>query len=200
MLFPEAIETDRLRLRRLRPEAVDPVDYYRVCSRHEPGIEAVTAYLPWSVHETVRETADYLAELTAAWEAGTRAEYLIRPKAGEPGAGEIAGAGGLIVDWETRTGYPAIWLRRRFWGLRYSGERAAAMIELAFDRLDLDSVAIPVEDGNERSRSAVEKYVDSFGGQYEGLVRNSAVRPDGRVVDHHRYTVTRAQYRAAIDR
>ncbi len=198
MLFPAEIETERLRLARLCHETVGLFEYYRHCSEHEPAIEEVTAYLPWSVHETVKETADYIDDLESKWEAGTRAEYVIRPKAGEPAAGEIAGSGGLIVDWETKTGYPAIWLRKPFWGRGYAGERAEAMIELAFDRLALDLVAIPVEDGNEKSRRAVEKYIHPYGGQYDGVVRNSTVRPDGRIIDHHRYTITRTQYREAI--
>ncbi len=200
MLFPESIETDRLHLQRLCHGTVDVLEYYRCCSDHEQGIEEVTRYLPWDPHESAKETNEYIDSLEQQWEQGTRAEYVIRPKAGEDGASEdgtgpIAGAGGLIVEWETRTGYPAIWLRRQFWGRGYSGERAAAMVELAFERLDLDLVAVPVEDGNERSRRAVEKYVDAHGGQYDGLVRNSAVRPGGRVIDHHRYTITRTQYR-----
>ena len=195
MLFPEEIETERLRLRRLCRETVDVFEYHELCSRRESGIEDVTEYLPWDPHETVKETADYLSELESEWEDGTRAEYVVRPKEGEPGGGEIAGAGGLIVDWETRTGKPAIWLRRRFWGNGYSGERAEAMLELAFERLDLDLVAVPVQDGNDRSRAAVEKYVSAYGGQYDGVVRNSTVRPDGTIIDHHRYTVTQNQYR-----
>lgn len=194
MLFPPEIETDRLQFRRLCHETVDVFDYHEVCSQQESGIEDVTEFLPWDVHETVKETADYLDELERKWENGTRAEYVLRPKDGEPGAGKIAGAGGLIVDWEKRTGHPAIWLRKEFWGRGYSGERADAMIELAFDRLGLELVAIPVQDGNERSRRAVEKYVEAHGGQYDGVVRNSAVRPDGTVIDHHRYTITRSQF------
>ena len=104
----------------------------------------------------------------------------------------------MLVDWETRTGRPAIWLRKRFWGRGYSAERAAAVIELAFDRLDLDLVAIPVEDGNDNSRRAVEKYVESHGGGHDGLARNSTVRPDGTVIDHHRYTVTSEQYHRTV--
>ena len=195
MLFPEEIETERLHLRRLCHETVDLFEYHELCSHRESGIEAVTEYLPWDPHETVKETADYLSELESEWEDGTRAEYVVRRKEGGPEAGEIVGAGGLIVDWETRTGKPAIWLRKRFWGNGYSRERADAMLELAFERLDLDLVAVPVQDGNERSRAAVEKYVSAHGGQYDGIVRNSAVRPDGTVIDHHRYTVTQTQYR-----
>lgn len=105
-----------------------------------------------------------------------------------------AGAGGLIIDWDTQTGYPAIWLRKTFWGRGYSAERASAIIELAFERLDLDLVAVPVQDGNDTSRRAVEKYIESHGGQYDGIVRNATVRPDGNIIDHHRYTVSNEQY------
>lgn len=194
MLFPAEIETERLHLEQLCHDKVDVFDYYERCSRHEDGIDEVTEYLPWDTHESVKETKDYIDDLEEKWEEGTRAEYVIRPKEGEPGEGEIAGSGGLIVDWDTRTGFPAIWLRKPFWGRGYSVERASAMIELAFDRLDLDLVAIPVQDENEKSRKAVETYVESHGGQYDGLIRNSTVRPDGTIINHHRYTITREQY------
>lgn len=69
------------------------------------------------------------------------------------------------------------------------------MIELAFERLDLDLIAIPVQDGNDRSRAAVERYVEGYGGQYDGIIRNSTRRPDGEIIDHHRYTITADGYR-----
>ncbi|MEY7851182.1 hypothetical protein AB7C87_18500 [Natrarchaeobius sp. A-rgal3] len=55
------------------------------------------------------------------------------------------------------------------------------------------------EDGNERSRSAVEEDVERFGGDYDGLIRNATVRPDGRIVDHHWYTIMREQYENAVN-
>ncbi|WP_435196140.1 GNAT family N-acetyltransferase [Natronomonas sp. EA1] len=195
-MFPESIETPRLRLERLSRDSVDVFDCYERRSHHELGIEAVTEYLPWDPHETVKETHDYISDLESQWDDGTRAEYVIRPKDGASGTGEIIGSGGLIVDWEKRLGKPAIWLRKPYWGHGYSGERADAMLELAFDRLDLELVAVPVQDGNDRSRRAVERYVERHGGQYEGLFRHSAVRPDGTVIDHHRYSVTREAYRS----
>ncbi|NKE38088.1 GNAT family N-acetyltransferase [Natronococcus sp. JC468] len=194
-MFPEEIETERLRLRQLCHETVDVFEYYKLCSHHEPAIEEVTEYLPWDPHETVKETADYISKLESRLEDRTRAEYVIRPKKGEPGASEIVGSGGLVIDWETQIGKPAIWLRKQFWGNGYSGERADVMLELAFERLDLELVVVPVQDGNDRSRAAVEKYISTYGGQYDGIIRNSTVRPDGTIIDHHRYTVTQNQYR-----
>lgn len=194
MLFPEELETERLHLEQLCHDTVDVFAYYECCSHNEPAIEEVTRYLPWNTHKTVKETKDYIDDLEAQWEEGTRAEYVIRPKNGESGAGDIAGAGGLIIDWETQTGSPAIWLRKEFWGRGYSAERATVLIELAFEFLDLDLIAIPVQEGNEKSRKAVEKYVDSHGGQYDGIIRNATVRPDGTIIDHHRYSVSEVQF------
>ena len=37
-------------------------------------------------------------------------------------------------DWNRRTATLGTWLRKPFWGQGYSGERAARMLELAFDR------------------------------------------------------------------
>jgi hypothetical protein len=115
-LFPHRLETDRLELERLCHDTVDIFECYRRRSRHEPDIEEVTAFLPWDPHETVGETADYVDELEQKWDDGVRAEYLLRPKPGEDGAGEVAGSACLIVDWETRTATPGIWLRKRLWG------------------------------------------------------------------------------------
>jgi ribosomal-protein-alanine N-acetyltransferase len=196
-LFPHRLGTDRLELERLCHDTVDIFECYRRRSRHEPDIEEVTAFLPWDPHETVGETADYVDELERKWAENERAEYLLRPKAGEDGAGTVAGSACLLFDWDRRTATPGIWLRKRFWGRGYAGERARALVDLAFERLDVELLAVPVEDGNARSRSAVSTYVAGMGGQYDGVVRNAAVRPDGRVVDHHRYTVTREQYLAA---
>ena len=65
------------------------------------------------------------------------------------------------------------------------------------DRLGLELVAVHVEGGNDRSGRAVETYIEAYSGGYDDLVRNATVRPDGRIIDHHRYTVTEAQYRDA---
>jgi len=197
MLFPEEIATERLRLERFCHDAVDVFEYYERFSRREDDIEDVTRFFPRGPHETLQDAKEFVDRVESEWEAGSRAEYVVRPKEGEAGAGEIAGGACLIVDWETQTGKPGIWLRKPFWGRGYSAERAHALIELAFDRLDLDLVAVPVQDGNENSRRAVEKYVEFYGGQYDGVVRNSTTRPDGEIVDHHRYTITREQYENA---
>jgi len=194
--FPRTVATDRLRLERLTLDAVDVFDLYAICSS-DPGIDEVTEYVTWDPHETVKETRDWLVESEKRWDAGEAAEYVVRPREGEDGAGEIAGATILGVDWERDVGELGVWLRRRFWGRGYSGERAAALLAVAFDRLDLSMVAVSHLDGNEKSRRAVERYVEAHGGRYEGHLRRSRETADGTVVDEHRYTILRAEYRAS---
>jgi RimJ/RimL family protein N-acetyltransferase len=195
-MFPETIETDRLRLEPRRPETVDLDTCYRICSS-DPGIDEVTEHVTWSPHETKMETREFLERGRERWADGEAAGYVIRPREGEDGAGEIAGFGGFAVDWDTRTAELGTWLRRRFWGRGYSGERAAALVEVAFDDLDLEIVAVGHLPENDQSRRAIEKYVDRLGGRREGLLRNHIAFADGSVHDEVRYTIAQDEWREA---
>ena len=197
-LFPERVETDRLVLEAVRTDTVDPLTYYEHAAAEHA--DEVTTHLPWDPHEHPKESLEAIREAEQAREAGEHAEFVVRPREGEDGAGKFAGTTGIYPKWDRRTATFGVWLRPKFWGRGYSGERAAAMIDLALDRLDLDLVAVAHIDGNEKSRRAVEKYVERFGGQHEGLLRNFQVNDDGSVVDMHRYTITNEQYETAIGR
>lgn len=197
MLFPEQIDTDRLTLERLCEENVDLFALYRICSS-DPGIDAVTEYMPWDPHETVNETVEFVDGMDQQWQDGNGAHYVIRPKQGESGAGEIAGCTGLTCDWDRRTGRLGLWLRRRFWGRGYSGERASALMDLAFERLDLEVVAVTHHVDNEKSQRAIEKYIEAHGGRRDGLLRNWFHDGD-RVADEYRYTVRQEEYREAVE-
>ena len=190
-LFPTYIETDRLRLERMTT-ALDPLDAYDFYGRSDT-ISEETRYLDWSPHETPKETMDAFTRFEDDWENGDDAVYAIFPRDGEPEAGEFAGNTALHPKWEKRTATFGIWLRKPFWGRGYSGERASALMQLAFDRLDFELVAVACFPENERSRRAIEKYVDRFGGQYDGLLRNWMVTSDGPR-DVRRYTVSHEQW------
>lgn len=194
-LFPERIETARLVLEPRGHEHVDLVECYRICSADE-DIEEVTQYMPWDPHETINETAEFLDRGETHWEERRRAAYVIRPGEDEPGAGEIAGFTGLSCDWERKTGNLGIWLRKSFWGRGYSGERAGALIELAFERLDLEMVSVTHHADNENSRRAIERYVEAHGGRREGRLRNW-IPYENEVADEYRYTISREEYEAS---
>ena len=195
-MFPETIETDRLRLERLTDD-VTPRELYDAAGRgRSPTVERETAYLPWKPPGTLGDAADRLDSFEAKWESRERAEWAIRPREGEDGAGELAGTAGLICRWEQDCALLAVWLRERFWGRRYSGERADALLDVAFDALGFGVAAVPLHADNRRSYRAVERYVTRHGGRYEGRLRNHAGRYD-RPADHHRFSVSREEWAAA---
>lgn len=119
----------------------------------------------------------------------------MRPKPGEDGAGTFAGTAGLLCECEADFALLAVWLRKPFWGRGYSGERADALLELAFDDRAVGVVAIPVHGETETSYRAAGKYVERHGGRYEGVLRNHAGRYDAPA-DHHRFSISRAEYEA----
>ena len=208
-MFPDEITTERLRLVRLCRENVSAATLYRYMRADAPHMDEVSEYVMWDPHETPKDTHDYLRDVEAQWDDGGQATYAIYPRSRADGgeaetpesetvarADELAGTTNLHFDWDRRSAELGIWLRKPFWGREYSGERAAAMLELAFERLDLEVVGASHQDGNEQSRRAIEKYVERFGGQYDGLLRNFVPRGD-EVRDLHRYTISREQYRDA---
>jgi RimJ/RimL family protein N-acetyltransferase len=195
-MFPEEIETDRLRLERLTHD--DCFALYEHAKRGAPAIEEITEYVTWSPHRSLGETRGVIEGTIEEYEAGEGVTYAIRPIEGEPLAGEFAGLTGLAVDWEKRTATLGLWLREPLWGRGYSGERAGALMDLAFSRLDLDLVAVAHYPDNGKSKRAIEKYVERYGGRQEGLFRNNIVYADGTVVDEVRYTVSQTEYREAV--
>lgn len=192
-MFPERIETDRLRLERLCHETVDVFELYE-CFAAGDDLEDVFEYVPQNPYRTVQEACEQIDEAEEKWTDNEGAEYVIRPTEGEDGAGELAGITGLFCEWDRRTGRLGLILRKPFWGRGYAGERAAALMDVAFTRLDLELVTAGHNEGNQKSKRAIEKYIDAHGGQYDGVLRNW-VPMDDDVDDLHRYTVTREQYR-----
>lgn len=196
-MLPEIVETERLRLEPRTPEYVDPLVAYEHCKQGAPAIDEVTKHLPWSPHPHPKATLEFLERGAEMRENHEAADFVVRPTEGEKGAGEIAGFGGLGFDWEKDTATLGCWFRKPFWGRGYSGERALALAELAFEGLDFGLLAVTHLVNNEQSKRAIEKYIDRMGGQREGTLRNIGVDADGTPVDEVRYTVSQAEYREA---
>lgn len=193
-MFPAVVETERLRLERLCHERVDAFEYYKRLSDAD-ALEGVVEYMPWDVHDHPKETFDYVDRSERQWDEGEKARWVVRPREGEDGAGDIAGQASLEPHWGRRLATLGIWLRPRFWGRGYSGERAAALVHVAFEVLDLNVVSVTHTVDNDQSRRAIDKYVDAFGGRREGTLRNYVPFEDGPR-DAVRYTVSRAEYEA----
>ncbi|WP_276282198.1 GNAT family N-acetyltransferase [Halorussus caseinilyticus] len=194
-MFPERVETERLLLERLCHGNVDALALYD-CFAAGVADEEVFEYVPEEPWHAPKAAHDRIEDAEERWREGRAAEYVVRPADGEDGSGEIAGTTSLFCEWERRTGRLGLVLCKPFWGRGYSGERAAALLELTFDRLDLELATAGHNEGNEKSERAIRKYVERFGGQYDGVLRNWVPMGE-RVDDLHRYTVTREQWSEA---
>jgi ribosomal-protein-alanine N-acetyltransferase len=191
-LFPTEMESDRLRYERLHPEEFDPDELYRHARAGAPHIDEITEYVTWDPHEHPKESLGVVESCGEEFESGEGATYVVRPTEGDR-AGEFAGLTSVGVEWDRQLAVLGTWLRKPFWGRGYSGERAARMLELAFDRLDLEVVAVSHDPDNDNSRAAIQRYVDRFGGREEGRIRNDIVI-DGEPRDSIRYSITREEW------
>lgn len=194
-LFPETFETERLRFERISPETLDAKSLYPYVSS-ESGIADPTQYMTWDPHSHPGETMEYVQAVGEGNDAAETGNYALHPKDDESGCGEFAGNAGIGPDWDRRSAELGIWLRKPFWGRGYSGERADAFVELAFERLDLETVVVTVVDENDRSVRAIEKYVDRWGGSRDGYFRHLGMHGDGPA-SLHQYSITRDDYETA---
>ncbi|WP_227133734.1 GNAT family N-acetyltransferase [Halorubellus salinus] len=192
-LFPAAFETERLRYERL-DAALDALELYEYTGTDE--FERISEHISKSRHHHPKDALDYLEESAEQWTDGDRANYAMFPKEDEARTAEFAGVASLIPLWDRRTARLGVWLMEDYHGRGFAGERADALVALAFDRLDLEMVAAGHTDANDASRKAIEKYVDRWGGRYEGVLRNWVVLDDDPR-DLHRYTISRDEYDAA---
>lgn len=206
-LFPRVVRTDRLRFERFRPELVDVLDGDRLSHYYgsEDGIEDATAMMTWEPHAHRKETADTLGLLSGG---GGEAVYAVFPRAeldaeqdrdgvdaSALDADAFAGTAGVHPDWDRRLAGFGMWLRKAYWGRGYSGERADALVPLVFERLDLDAVAVETYPANEQSIAAIGKYVDRWGGQFQGTFRAFKAVDGPQTV--RRYVIDRTDYEDA---
>ena len=124
-------------------------------------------------------------------EAGTAATAIVPPRAS---AVDTTACTALHVDWEPQIGILDIWLRKRYWGRGYSGERASALVRVAFERRDLEVVALPHDVDHTNSRRAISKSISGHSGRGEGTLHNQIAYAD-RVADAVRYPSTVEEYR-----
>ncbi|MCO8244980.1 GNAT family N-acetyltransferase [Haladaptatus sp. AB643] len=193
-LFSERLETERLVLEKVCPENVTTHELYDLFSGQETS--DVFEHVPQSPYRSLDEPREMIENAAESWRDGAIASYAVRPSDGEPDAGALAGTALLYPEWEKRSARLGLILGKRFWGRGYSGERASALMAMAFDRLGLELVSVSHNAGNTKSRRAIEKYVERFGGEHDCLLRNW-VPMDDEVNDVHRYTITREQWKAS---
>nr|WP_276248460.1 MULTISPECIES: GNAT family protein [unclassified Haladaptatus] len=195
-MFPDELKSERLTFHRLSRDNLSVREFYDAC-KQSPEMETVTEYMPWEPHQTMKPSREFLERREKLWDEGDEATYFIVPKAGEDGAGEFAGVATLHCHWDRRVGGLGTWLKKAYWGRGYSGERAGVLMELAFERLDLDYVEVTHHAENTKSQRAIEKYMAAHGGQQDAILRNWLPYSD-HVADEVYYSVSQDQWREAV--
>lgn len=193
-LFPDVISTERLDFEQLCYGNISIMSLYEVLGKSETIAEE-TEYVNWAPHDTPEDTKYFIEQAEEKWRSGDKCTYIVRTEETDGGEEEFAGITTLTVDWNRRVGDLGIYLRKQFWGRRYSAERSGAFLELAFDHLDLEVIEVNCFLENERAKRAIEKYVEEYGGEYVGIRYNMVENESGRPLDCHLYTITREQFR-----
>lgn len=197
-MYDDNISTARMDLERCTAENVDLQTLFSVFDAEREGAESEFQYLPWGPHETLYDTHEWVAEQDRRWTDGEGATYLMRANdTMDVDPGTLVGITSFETMWERRTGEQIIYLRRPFYGQGLFAESAYEFLEIAFQDVGMEVMIADAVEGNERARELFQRGVESFGGQYDGVLRNRLPTADG-VKDVHRYTVTREQYRETM--
>jgi len=189
-VFPRQIETERLRFERLSHETIDPFDLYEFVQRDDWQDEA-TEHMPWFRFQRLDQVAGFLDHAEEQWNSREKARYLLRVT---DEGDQLIGLTAFGPEWETQRAGSGIVLAQQYWGNEYGLERVQVFIELTFERYGLDAFYTTCATDNDPSRRMIEKYVERYGGQHEGVLRQHSARPSGTVTDQHRFTILRDEY------
>lgn len=88
------------------------------------------------------------------------------------------------------------WIGAEFHNTGLNKAMKYAMLQYAFETMDMNRVEIKTNEHNQRSRRAIE----SIGGQYEGLLRNHMVNDDGTSRNTVYYSIIKEEWPGVKDR
>lgn len=195
-VFPSRIESDRLVFEQLSHETTDVFEFYE-CASEDAWQNHVAETMPWFRFQRVDEVASFIDHAEQEWTDRNSARYVLRSKAD---GDAIVGTTAFTPEWERRRGGSDIVLSKDYWGRGYGVERGTVFVELTFETYDLDAYCTTCAAGNSQSRRMIENIVDSYGGQYEGCLRQfGSPHPDGAVTDQHRFSIVREEYEQATE-
>lgn len=154
--LPE-IKTPRLVLRKLNSK--DAKDMYEYSSKSE-----VTKFLSWTEHESEKYTKKYLKFIASKYKSGEYLDWGITLKS----SGKLIGTCGFTsIDLSNSKGEIGYVLNPAFCHNGYAAEAVKAVLEYAFDTLELNRMEARVMEGNIPSVKLLEKCGMTFEGKGE---------------------------------
>lgn len=176
----KTLKTKRLILRNLIPS--DLHDFYEYSKNPNVGPPA-----SWKPHESIDESKkilDIMMKNGDVWGIVEKSSM------------KLIGTIGLHHDGKRQyknlrvLGYT---IGEPWWGKGYCTEAARRVIQYGFEDNGLDLITVNHFPTNEKSKRVIEK----CGFTYEGTLRCSMVRYDGKVMDTCEYSISRDEYKQA---
>jgi len=162
MNAPEAIQTERLNLR--RPRRGDAQAIFEAYAQ-DPE---VTRFLTWKPHKKVSDTEAFLERCIQVWEAGTDYPYVITFIKQDAPVGMIEIH---VRGFKLEIGYG---LARSHWGKGFMTEALRKVIEFGFSQPHIFRIQSTCDVENIASARVMEK----SGMVYEGMLRRFVLHPN----------------------
>jgi ribosomal-protein-alanine N-acetyltransferase len=176
--LPE-LETDRLLLRKMRPDdAADLFEY--ACD------PAVAKFTTWRAHESIEYSKLFLRAVMEEYSKHEPSSWGIEEKAERKLIGTCGFANWSPSDFRGEIGYA---LSRKYWGKGYMTEAVRAVIAFGFRTLQLNRIEARCEIKNIASARVIEK----AGMKFEGILRQHAFYK-GAFRDLKMYSILRKEW------
>lgn len=185
---PDAVVSERLRLRPLRSADAEPM--LAAIEESRPGLEQ---WLAWPRRVTTRDaTRDLCLRAAARWILREELRYGVFAVGDETLLGVVSLHD---PDWHVRSFDLGYWLRSSAVGHGYAQEAVQLLTVVAFEMLQARRVAIRCDPRNARSRRVAE----AVGYPCEGHLRNFALNPQGQMRDALIFAAIPADYERLRD-
>ncbi|MHB8512181.1 MAG: GNAT family N-acetyltransferase [Actinomycetota bacterium] len=166
-----AIERLTLTTRRLQLEPHQPARVHSLWQATRLSLPELLPWMPWAGSASLETTKTFCDRTMKEWDAGTAYEFVFIQNDSVVGSGGLHAV--LPIAARAELGY---WIRSDRTGEGLCTEAAKAIRDFAFDRLNLDRLALRAGIDNSPSRRVAEK----IGFQLEGHLREDGIGSNGR--------------------
>lgn len=177
----EPIETERLRLRPLRP--TDAPTVQRLAGARD--IAKTTLNIPHPYEDGMAE--EWIARTHDAFARGDQISLAVTLRADEQS--RLIGAVGLVMNEQNHAAELGYWIGKPYWNNGYGTEAARALVAYGFHHLGLNRIQARHMTSNPASGRIMQK----LGMSYEGTHRQAALR-FGKYDDLATYAILRSEY------
>jgi [ribosomal protein S5]-alanine N-acetyltransferase len=183
MRLPKKLVTQRLLLRPIQKDDVDDI----VEGINNLNVSKWLLKVPYPYHKK-----DAQGWVTKKIKKKNDMQFILELKSEK----KAIGAMGLHqINLEQGTATTGYWLSEKYWRYGYGSEALGAVLDVAFNKLNLRKVEAAVFVGNPASGKLLEK----FGGQIEGLKRKAVIsKATGKIMDEYIYGILKEDYKKAV--